>query len=273
MSNEGYEQQFQSAALGPAWMHGPWGQRMWAAIGRVLDAQNELLRSARVVSMPDGAVAVGATDALDRMGDDRLLPRGGSAPDTADEADATYAARLKGAWTTWGQDPDEGAGAGSVLGILRQIKIAGFPIEPTAPNYLTTGGFLINHLGRIYQIIDNDLNVVGDAAACINRQNLDGTVSGTLPGWTLDARDQFYSHWSLLFVEDVPTLLNATGNAAKTRLNAICNRWKSGSAIYSGCTVVPQENTAKCWGWPGTTKWADATLTWGTNGARFIAPE
>jgi hypothetical protein len=271
MAGGGYEDFFQSPTLGPGWMHGLWGNRFWKAIGKMLDEQTDRFRQARRASFLDGAVALQMDDALDRIGDDRLLPRGGSAPNLSDEASATYAARLKPAFTTWGQDDTLGGGAGSVLGILKQIKIAGFPIEPTAPNYSTTGGFLINHLGRIYQLIAGELNVVGDAAVCVNRQNLDGTVSGTLAGWTLDARDQFYSRWMLLFVEDVPTLTNADC-PAKSRLNAICNRWKSGSAIYSGCAIAPQESSAIVWGWPTTTTWGQASLEWGTNGARFINP-
>ena len=271
MSAGGYDAFFQSSKFGPGWMHGRWGNGFWGSVGKVLDSQNDLLRHAQSARTPDGALALGMSDALDRQGDDRMLPRGGTTPTAIDESDAAYAARLKAAWTTWGQDPELGGGAGSVLGILKQIKIAGFPIEPTSPNYGTTGGFLINHLGRIYQLIAGELNVVGDAAVCVNRQNLDGTVSGTLAGWTLDARDQFYSRWMLLFVEDVSTLTDSTC-AAAVRLNQICRRWKSASAIYSGCAIAPQENSAIVWGWPTTTVWGQASLDWGTNGARFIDP-
>jgi len=268
----GYEQFLQSMAFGPDWAHGTWWQKWWKSIGKVLDSQNALMETAYRVRNPDGAAALGYSDALDRQGDDRMLPRGGTIPTASDESDAAYAARLKAAWTTWGQDPDTGGGAGSVLGILRQIKIAGFPIEPTPPNYLTTGGFLVNHIGRIYQIIDDALYIVGDAAPCINRQDLTGTVSGTLPGWTFDARDQFYSHFGLVFVVDVASLTN-TDCPARARLNAVCNRWKSGSARYAGCAIVPYADDAVCWGWPVSTTWGQADLNWGTNGARFIDPE
>jgi hypothetical protein len=270
---DGYEGYFQAPIIGPDWIHGPIWNRYFAAIGRVLDAQNALLRSARKVSMPDGALALGMADALDRQGDDRLLPRGSANPDgSSPEADATYAARLKAAWTTWGQHPTNGGGAGSILGILNQLKIAGFPIEPTPPNYWTTGAFLVNHLGYLYTLQSGELHYTGTAGVCINRQNLAGTVPGDLTGWTLDARDQFYSHFMILFVEDVPTLTNAEC-PAKSRLNAICKRWKSASSIYSGCAIVPQENSAKCCGWPLTLRVGDVGLHVGTNGARFIAPE
>jgi hypothetical protein len=271
---DGYERDFQSPEFGPPWMHGPWGNKLWKCVGAVLDSQNDLMRTARKVSMPEKAAEMGASDALDRIGDDRLLPRGGSTPTLADESDASYAARLKSAWTTWGQHPEAGAGAGSVKGILQQIAVAGFPIEPTPPNYVTTGAFLVNHLGYFYQLRDGEIITATTAQACVNRQQLDGTVPfSPMFGWTLDARDQFYSRWMILFVEDVPSLTNAAGNGPKSRLNTICRRWKSGSAIYSGCAIVPHETSAKCIGWPLTLKFGDAGLTFGTNGARFIDPE
>lgn len=268
----GYEQYLQSMDLGPNWAHGRTWQKFWAGIGRVLDAQGALIRSAMRSRTPGGAVALGMSDALDLQGADRLLPRGGTDPTASDEADVAYAARLRAAWTTWGQHPTAGGGAGSVKAILTQLKLAGFPVEPVAPDYWTTGCFLINHVGRIYQLIDGEINVVGDTMTCVNRQNLDGTVSGTLGGWTLDARDQFYARFCLVFVQDVASLTNAD-SPAKARLNAICKRWKSGSAIYSGCAVVPQEDSAVCWGFPMITTWGQLGLNWGANGARFIEPE
>src|ERR1019366_5303851 len=272
MSAGGYEAFFQSSQFGPGWMHGKWGSKFWGSVGKVVDAQNDLLRQAVSVRTPDGAVALGMSAALDRRGDDLLLPRGGSAPDGGTpESDAAYAARLKKPWTTWGQDPDIGGGAGSVLGILTPLKIAGFPVEPTPPNYWTTGAFLINHIGMIYQLISGALHVVGPSDICINRQQLDGTVpSGGMQGFTLDARDQFYSWFCILFVEDVSSLVN-TPCTAKARLNQICKRWKSASANYTGAAVVPSGNFL--WGWPIGARWGTWRATWGTGtSARFIDP-
>ena len=276
MSAGGYEAFFQSSQFGPGWMHGRWGNRFWGSVGKVLDAQDDLLRQAASVRTPDGAVALGMSDALDLCGDDRMLPRGGSAPNVVDESGAAYAARLKKAWTTWGQDntptTGKGGGAGSVLGILTQLKVAGFPIEPTAPDYWTTGAFLVNHIGRIYDLINGELHVVGVVDPCVNRQQLDGTVPGNLTGFTLDARDQFYSKFCILFLEDVPTLVN-TPCAAKARLNQICRRWKSAGAIYIGAVVVTPGNYL--WGWPIAVgiNWGNWRATWGTGtSARFIDP-
>lgn len=269
---DGYEQYLPSPVLGPPWMHGPWANKIWAAVGRSMDQQDALITLARKAAFPDSAVEASLSDALDKRGDDLMLPRGGTAPDQSDETDTTYAARLKNAFDTWGQDATAGGGAGSVLAILTQLKIAGFPVEPTAPDYWTTGAMLVNHNGYLYQLVDGELSTVGTAGVCINRQDLDGTVSGTLTGFTLDARDQFYSRFCIVFLEDVPTLTN-TPCPAKSRLNAICRRWKSGSAIYSGAAVVPQEDSAKCIGWPMDMKFGDDGLVFGDNGARFIDPE
>lgn len=273
MSNLGYADFFRSPGLGPGWAHGPWWQKYWKAIGTVFDAQNDLIRAAQVARTPDGAVQLGMGDALDEQGLDRLLPRGGSAPDQVDEADADYAERLKHAWTTWGQDSVRGGGAGSIRGILEQLDVAGFPVQPTPPNYVTTGAFFVNHLGYLWQLRDGEPLMVTTVNGCVNRTKIDKTLPASpIFGWTLDARDQFYSKWMLLFVEDVPTLTNAADSAPKARLNEICKRWKSGSAIYCGAAIVPTEDSARCWGWPLTDQWGDADV-WGTNGARFIEPE
>jgi hypothetical protein len=274
VSNLGYSDFLRGPRTGPGWVHGPWWQKYWKAIGSVFDAQNDLLRAAQSVRNPDGAVALGMSDALDEKGRDLMLPRGGSAPDQVDESDASYAARLKSPWTTWGQDPTVGGGAGSIYGILTQLEIAGFPIQPTGTDYTTTGAFFVNHLGYMWQLRAGALLMAVNGGTCVNRTQLDGTLPvAPLFGWTLDARDQFYSHWMLLFVEDVPTLTNEATCAPKARLNEICKRWKSGSAHYCGAAIVPAEDSAICWGWPLTTKWGDTDLKWGTNGARFIDPE
>lgn len=268
---DGYEQYLPSPVLGPPWMHGPWANKIWAAVGRSMDQQDALIALARKAAFPDEAVSAGMSDALDKRGDDLMLPRGGTAPYLADETDVAYAARLKASFETWGQDETTGGGAGSVLAILQQLKIAGFPVEPTDPYFWTTGAMLVNHNGYLYQLIDDELHRIGTAGICINRQNLAGAVTG-LTGFTLDARDQFYSRFAILFLEDVPTLTNADC-PAKSRLNAICNRWKSGSAIYSGAAVIPQEDSAKVIGWPIDLEIGAVGLQFGANGARFIDPD
>jgi hypothetical protein len=261
-----YEVWLASPKFGPNWMHDPVGNAYWGTVGKILDEQIGRMKLALRCHLPMEALAGGMDDALDEIGKDRLLPRGGTTPGASDEPSETYAARLVSAWDTW-------ALAGSPRGLLLALKAAGFPVEPTGSDYWTTGAFLINHLGIIYQLVSGAITVVGVAAPCINRQRLDGTVPGNLAGFTLDARDQFFSHFALIFNESVSGLDNTPGNHAKACLNQTVARWRCGGSIYAGAAVVPTE--AKVWGWPiaPTIKWGDTGLQWGTNGAQFIDPE
>jgi hypothetical protein len=260
-----YEAWFQSPGLGPNWMHDPVGNAWWGAVGKVLDEQVARLKLAGAVRYPSGARAAGIADALDLQGADRLLPRGGTTPGATNETDAAYEGRLLDAWDAW-------ATAGTPLGLLRALKAAGFPVEVTGAWSWTSGAFLANHLGRLCQLVDDEL-VIESAGECLNRQDLTGTVAGDLVGWTLDARDQFFSHFMLVFLEDVPTLLDTAGDPVKACLHQTVARWKQGNAIYDGCAILPQESDAKSWGFPIDLVWGATDLVWGTNNARFIHPE
>jgi len=237
----------------------------------MMDGQTALMREARLASTPDGAAARNdptTDDAgrfvgnfLDMQGDDRLLPRGGSDPDILDEVDAAYAARLKGAWDTWGQDAALGEGAGTPGGMLKQLIVLGFPSG-------ADGTILVNHLGIAYTYQDGSL-IVGDCMTAINRQQLDGSVpTPALKGFTLDSRDQFYSRFMILFGQDVPSL--TVGSLAAARLNSTVRNWKFASAIYMGSVVIAAGGV---WGWPPTKKWGDGGK-WGDSTAtiRFIPP-
>jgi hypothetical protein len=259
-----YVQYFQDPELGPPVMHGPNATARWTSLGAVMDNQTTKMKTAAKLRGPDFCTSIGASDALDEHGKDRLLSRGGTTPAAIDESDAAYAARLDVAPTTWEK-------AGMPVGILRALKIAGFPVEPTDPYYWTTGVFLINHNGRIVQLVKNELTIVGCAGPCVNRQNLLGAVSGIMNGFTLEARDQFYSRFCLLFVQDVPTLVNTEGNPVKACLNQIVQRWRSGGADYVGAVVCPSGNFL--WGWPLGATWGTWRATWGTGvSARIINP-
>jgi hypothetical protein len=199
------------------------------------------------------------SDALEELGKDRKLPRGGTYPGAEDQSDANYGLRLHGAWDAW-------AKGGTPLGLLRELSDLGFPTG-------ATGTMIANHIGMAYTL-DGSSNLVISKpfSACVNRTDLTEQVpSVKLHGFTLDARDWFYSHFAILFLQDIPTLDNSTGNPAKSILNAVVKRWRCGGAIYNGASVVP--SGSKVWGWPTTMKWGDTGLKWGANGARFIDPE
>ena len=260
-------------SLGPSWLRNRYGAGLMRSIGKMMDGQSTKLRRALAARTPDGAAAMNipTTDGagrfignwLDKQGDDRLLPRGGSAPATLDEADGTYAARLKNPWDTWGQDKTAGGGAGSPLGLLNQLAVLGFPTG-------TTGTILVNHIGRWYALVGGALTW-GDCMTANNRQQLDGTVpSPALKGFTLDARDQFHSHFMIIFGKDVPALTSTPNDgAAAARLNTAVKNWKTASAIYEGAVVIVSGGV---WGWPLTQKWGDSGRKWGDSTTYHIPP-
>lgn len=270
MSEGGYEYWLRSKFPWP----GPWWQKLWTAIGKAMDEQNERLRLAGSAGKPNEALNLGTGDldyqrALDLLGQDRQIIRGGTSCSQYNQTDADYAADLQSAWEQWGQDDTAltgiGAGGGSVKGLLLQLKRNGFPTG-------TTGATVVNHLGIWYQLDSSDELVKGDCMDCVNRHLIDGTLPGTpLKGFTLDPRDQFYSHFMILFFTAIPLYNNVGQQTARARLNSIVKSWKSGPAIYDGAMVILE---GPVWGWPVTTEWGDTGLKWGhatTN--RFIEPD
>lgn len=256
-----YETWFQSPKLGPGWMHDPVGQAYWGSVGKVLDLQVARLKSGVRSRFPEDAAALGMTDALEEIGRDRMLPRGGATPGANDEALATWAARLKDAWTAWEK-------AGSAKGLLEELAVQGFPTGEL-------GTVLVNHVGRGYYLDGNgDLVIFTAFDELGNRVNKLGVVpTPSLKGFTLDARDQFSAHFAILFLQDVPTLTNDAGNVAKAILNQTVRRWRQSGAHYAGAAVVPQENDAEIFGWPQGKLFGDAGRVFGAAGSRVIDPE
>ena len=264
MSGSTYVQYYQDPELGPPVMHGPNSTARMTSFGAMLDNQTALMKAAAKVGGPDFCASVGASDALNAHGSDRMLPRGSwNTPGATDENDLSYAARLNVAWSTWET-------AGMPLGFLIALQAAGFPVEPTGTDYWTTGAFIINHNGRIVQMRAGELVVMGFGGPCVNRQDKTGAVSGTMAGWTLDAIDQFYARYLLLFAQDVPTLVNTAGNPVKACLNQIAQQWRPGGGHYVGCSIVPHETGSSVIGWPIGGTIGQAGTVFGANGARFI---
>jgi hypothetical protein len=241
-------------------MHDPVGDAYWGSVGKMFDDQVTRAKAALRLRFPDDAAAAGDTAALEQQAHDRMLPRGGSTPGANDETLTSWAARLKAAWDTW-------EGAGSAKGLLLQLKAQGFPM---GTGY--SGTQIFNHLGRIYALDGSDnLNITRLVSNCQTRTDKTGAIPTVrLGGFTLDARDQFYSCFCIIFMQDVPSLTNDANSTAKTILNQTVNRWRQSGARYVGAAVVPLANSAKVWGWPATVTWGDTGLKWGDNGARFI---
>lgn len=254
-----YEEYFQSPKFGPNWMHDAVGDTYWRSIGRVVDNQLDRARAGLRARLPDDAAAMGMADALELQGRDRLLPRGGSSPGAGDETLADWATRLKGAWETWGA-------AGGAAGLLTELAVQGFPTGET-------GASIFNHIGRRYYLDEGELVVSNPCMASFTRTDKTGVIPDPLlTGFSLDARNQFYSRFCILFLQDVPELTNEPGNAAKAILNQSVERWRQGGASYAGAAVVPVAAEAKVLGWPPEMKYGDEGLVFGDNGARFIDP-
>ena len=254
-----YEAWFSSPGFGPNWMHDPVGNAYWGTVGKIFDEQMDRMKTGLRCRNPSDALALGMSDALDQQGRDRLMPRGGTLPGTTNETDASYADRLLHAWDAWSD-------AGRPKGLLVALKAAGFPTG-------TYGAMIINHIGIAYTLSDGgDLVVSKPCGACANRTNLQGVIPSTrLHGFTLDLRDQFFSHFLILFQVDVVGLYDNAGNYPKAALNQTVQRWRCGGAFYNGAAVVPSGK--RVLGWPPTINVGDSGMVVGANQGRFINPE
>jgi hypothetical protein len=239
--------------FGPRWAHGPVANAVWAAVGAVMDDQVARMRSAVKLRGADYCAKVGASDALDQIGNDRLLPRGSTDPSLFNESDASYAARLNVAWTTWAE-------AGSPHGLLTALMVAGFPRSHM---------YLVNHIGKIYSLDNGGNLVIRTAGVCSSRMNLLGAIpSPLLKGFTLDARDQFYSHFMLIFTGPLSGMSYDADYPMKACLNQTVQRWRSGGAIYEGASVILTGNPLLGWP-PGRPLGITGTATLGSLGTAF----
>jgi hypothetical protein len=237
----------------PTWLHAVVGTRFFTAVGRRMDGVVDAMRAAGNMKFP----SLAPTDALPYIAGERGLPRGPNETETA------HRARLDGVWTRWEPDntPVTGVrgGGGSHLGMLNELVTAGMPRG-------ALGATILQHNGRWAQLDSAGALVLGVGPICINRADLTGVVPGTLVGFTLDARDQFYSKFALLFLADVPSLREGTD--AASRVNDIANRWKLPGSHYVGAFVVAGGGT---WDWPTNQTWDDGT-TWDSDTVYFIPP-
>jgi hypothetical protein len=244
----------------PGPLRGYWGSRFMRAIGKRLDSIAQKFRDAVTARLPGtvNGANIAPDGALDYIGTERGLPR------ASGELGPAYADRLAGAWDAWEGDnvplTGKGGGGGSHLGMLKQLQVAGFPMG-------ATGCTIIQHNG-VYAQLDGSGNLVkGDGPLAIFRKDLLGTA-GALKGFTLDARDQFYSKFAILFLVDVPTL--RAGNSQAALLNSIVEKWRPAGATFVGTYV--ELAGAIYWDWPGTLTWNDGVSTWDTGGNFFIPP-
>lgn len=276
--------------LAPPPLNGPNGKKYFQGIGTWLDNERsrllqgvlarfpgKILRDpTRLDSNPSDPNEYAPADALDQIGEDRLIPRGGAASGTP-ETDTAYAARLLDAWKIWGGDdtPVTGKGgpAGSHLGILNALKAAGFPTG-------STGATIVQYNGTYSQLDGSGNLVFGDLMQCIHRADLTGALTSPR-GWMFDALDSQIrtgetsgpAHWAsfgVVFPADVSGLDNTYGNAKKSVLNETVRRWRPAKAWYRGAWVVV--GSAKPLGWPVPSRTLVTEPALGTGTVRFIDP-
>ncbi len=223
------------AKLPPTAHRAPNSEIVERALGAEKDEQQDRVRQATLVSLPDLA----PTDALDFIGAERLLPR------ESGESDVNYAERLRAAW----ESTSGWSYAGSHGSLLRALKRAGFPSG-------TPSGAHVIQRTRRYTYLDGGGNV----------------VYGTHPGWTFDiSPPSTWNQFGIVFGADVSGL--TSGSSMADRLNALVRQWKPAKARFMGTWIIVSGPTWDWpigiqWNGPGLA-WGDGVTTGVT---RIIPP-
>lgn len=251
----------------PAWFRRTWGGRYAGEIGGRYDEivnhirQGVLARYPGAIRRePGGAKAIAPTDALDRIGQERRLPRYPS------ESDSAYSARLEDAYTAWAGDDTpvtgDGAPAGAHFALLKQLSAAGFPTGSTGATIVQWNGW--------YAQLDGSGNLVFGASntlmGCLSRVNKVG-VRDNHPGWMFDSADKHWSSFGLVFPADVVSL--TSGSTQHAVLNQIANTWRPAIALYRGCWILV---AGKMLGWPLTSNTLGTVGNLGGATVRYLTP-
>jgi hypothetical protein len=222
----------------PVWFQKVEGTAVWTPTAGGLDN----------VNFPnDPQPSIAPSDALDAIGFDRGLPRAPA------EADATYAARLLGAWEAWKY-------GGSHYGILRALAIAGY-----------ADMIIVQQNGRYSHLVGSAGTIAdlafGTLMTCADRLNPPWT--SLPPGWMFDPRQGFFSKFGIVFTADHANLQpNGDGSVSpgQAALVAIVNAWKPSKTAFDAAYVIL---AGILLGWPtGRTLGTDPNL--GGNSVRWI---
>lgn len=237
----------------PPWLQGPGGAAVLSTIGKMFDRGRLRAHQSTISRFPDRAAAADddnppgleATDAVNEIGEDRLIERVSALDGSSSETDVEYAERLREAWDTWEK-------AGTFHGLFLALKRAGFPMGSGTPPSITRT-MIVQYNGRFAQMDDDDEMTYGELDDCENRQNLiHMPIPDPRPGWFFDAIDRVWSTFGIVFPMEVDLLTNDTGNVPKAKLNALVRKWKPAKARYAGAWIM-NETTNPVYGWPPTT--------------------
>jgi hypothetical protein len=232
---------------GPAWLLDAVGKAIAKTTGAAYDVERDRILQAVLKRFPTagqldtdpasptfGQLLIAPDDALDQIGQDRMLRRG------TGETSSAYAARLLDAWNIW-------MFAGAHYGVLRALTTAGY-VDPIVVQDNGRWARLTGSSGTL-----SDL-AVGSLMGCKNR--------GGHPGWSFDSRTDFYSRFGLVFETDATNLQTDSGQAI---MNDIVTEW-SPERVFVGTWVIL---TGRVLGWPlGRVLGGGETL--GGNTHRFI---
>lgn len=246
----------------PTPLQGPNATEFFEEHGEAIDDVASDARAAVKARFPEEAPA----DALGKIGADRSLEA------AAGETDASYAARLKGAWDAWPL-------AGKALGILNQLWDAGYTFTNGKPILVQQNGRAIYlDAAKAPTVVELGLNpaIGGIRPIAVN----------TVPWWTFDNHldannDQYNSRFGLIFGntsivttpgtgvpwDNVATPLDATTRptlAEVDRIRRIVNTFRPAKAKFMWIAAVV---SGWVWGWDPATSappvWGAVGLVWG----------
>lgn len=195
--------------IAPPWLRKPKGRALWRAYGTLKDQLLDRLRESSLARFPDYAPA----DGLALIGAQRQIDRGLS------EGSASYASRLKKAWTTWHY-------AGTATGILAALYYAGYPAVE-----------LIAKMGKRYRF---------NPATGLAYVSHDQAAGYTLT--TVSLPQNFWNTF-LVFFYSLPTQWNGTiippvSKEAKN-IRRLVRKWKPTVAVCAGY-LFPDTNGLYC---------------------------
>jgi len=225
----GFYEDYQSK-LAPSWLQGPNGNAIERTYGAEKDYQMDLVRQGLLSNLP----GQGPADALDYIGEDRVLPP------SSGESDNAYAERLRTVW----DGVDGWSFAGSHGALLRALARIGLPMG--TPN----GCHIVQRVKRYSYLSGSTV------------------VFGTHPGWRSDGSPPaIWNRFGLVFGADVVSL--TVGSQLAAALNATVRLWKPAKALFVGTKIIVSGPT---WGWPLGVTWGAGGRTWGGGVTRFIPP-
>lgn len=207
----------------------PAGLALEGALGDLKDYLADKAKMAAQVGMPLQA----PSDALPKIGLGRQIPRG------INESDASYAARLQGAWSTW-------PFAGTAFGLLTAFSQTGYPnVVLAQPN------------GSTFYSLDGSGNLIVNKGV----------------SWTPSfVGDPFWSRFDVIFPSPLPASwvsggVPASNSDESNLIRLLISYWKP---AYATCNRIIIITAGSVWDFPGTDLWNASGDTWNTTDATTV---